>query len=89
VTSFTTKRFRSCFERLSPDVQTQAREAYKRWIENPSDPSLRFKRVHPTEPVYSVRVSMNHRAVGLRDGDSMIWFWIGSHGDYERLLSSL
>lgn len=87
--SYTTKRFRSCFERLPPDVQQQAREAYKRWIENPLHPALRFKCVHPTQPIFSVRVSRHYRAVGVREDDSMIWFWIGSHNEYDRLLGSL
>jgi len=89
VNSSTTKRFRSCFKRLPPDVQQQAREAYKRWIENPSHPALRFKPVHPTEPILSVRVSLHYRALGVREDDSMIWFWIGSHAEYDRLLASM
>jgi hypothetical protein len=39
------------------------------------------------EPVYSVRVGLGYRAVGTLDGDVMIWFWIGSHADYDGLLS--
>jgi hypothetical protein len=89
VISYTTKRFRSCFQQLPSDVQQQAKEAFKRWIENSSHPALRFKSVHPTEPVFSVRVSLGYRALGVREGDSMIWFWIGSHGAYDRLLNSL
>ena len=58
-------------------------------MENPSHPALRFKSVHPTEPIFSVRVSLHYRAVGVREGDSMIWFWIGSHDEYDRLLASL
>lgn len=42
--SSTTKRFRSCLQRLPPQVQRQAREAYKRFLDNPSHPGLRFKR---------------------------------------------
>lgn len=87
--SHTTKRFRSCFERLTTDIQQQARQAYHRWIENPSHPGLRFKSVHPTQPIFSIRVSMNYRALGVREGDTMIWFWIGAHGEYDRLLASL
>jgi len=89
VISVTTRRFRSCFDRLPPDVQQRAREAYKRWIANPAHPALRFKRVHPTQPISSVRVSLHYRALGVQEGDIMIWFWIGTHGEYDRLLSSL
>ncbi len=87
--SRTTERFRTCLARLPREIQRQAREAYTRFAENPSHPSLRFKRVHPTEPVYSVRISSDYRALGVRDGDTMIWFWIGSHTDYDRLPASL
>ena len=87
--SVTTKRFRSCFAELPPDVQRQAREAYKRFIENPATPGLRLKAVHPTQPIYSVRVTLDYRALGVRESDTMIWFWIGSHAEYDRRLSSL
>jgi len=87
--SCTTERFRTCLGRLPQEIQRQAREAYTRFAEDPSHPSLRFKRVHPTEPVYSVRISLDYRALGVRDGDTVVWFWIGSHADYDRLLASL
>jgi hypothetical protein len=46
--------------------------------------------VHPTSPIYSVRVGRAWRALGLRrDYDRMVWFWIGSHADYDRLLSQI
>lgn len=47
---------------------------------------MAFKRVHSTEPIYSVRVSLGYRALGVRERDLMTWFWIGSHTDYERML---
>jgi len=53
---------------------------------DPAHPSLAFKRVHATEPIYSVRVSRGYRALGLRERDLVTWFWIGSHADYERTL---
>ena len=87
--SRTTQRFRSCFGQLPPDIQRRAREAYGRFLENPSHPSLRFKRVHNVQAIYSVRITLEYRALGLRDGDDMIWFWIGHHDEYERLLNSL
>jgi hypothetical protein len=45
--------------------------------------------VYPTLPVYSARVSSDYRAVRTRDGDEIVWFWIGSHTDYEHLISRL
>ena len=87
--SRTTARFRSTYAELPESIQRRARRAYQRFKEDPSHPSLRFKRVHSTSPVYSARVSLDYRAVGVMEDDEVVWFWIGSHADYERLLSQL
>ena len=87
--SHTTKRFRKAFGGLPQRIQRQAREAYKLFTRNPYHPSLRFKRVHPTKPIYSVRISIDYRAVGVLDGDEVVWFWIGPHVDYDKLISRL
>ena len=87
--SRTTAEFRKSFAALPKQVQEQTREAYRQFKENPSYPSLRFKKVHPELPIYSARISNNYRAVGQLDGDTVIWFWVGSHAEYDRLLSQL
>lgn len=87
--SQTTEAFRKLLALAPTLVQTKARIAYGLWTENPAHPSLRFKKVHNTLPIYSVRIDRNWRAVGvLRDG-VMVWFWIGQHDEYERLLSTM
>jgi hypothetical protein len=45
--------------------------------------------VHPDPPTYSARVGIGCRAVGVLDGDTVIWFWIGTHAEYDRLLEHL
>ena len=74
---------------LPQAVKRQAKEAYRLFEQNPYYPSLRFKPVYPSKPVYSVRISQDYRAVGIRDGDEMVWFWIGSYSDYDDLISRL
>jgi hypothetical protein len=59
------------------------------WAQNPAHPSLRYKKVHSTLPIYSVRIDRDWRAVGTVYEGAMVWFWIGPHNEYERLLSSL
>jgi hypothetical protein len=86
VTSRTTERFRKALANLPEDIQHRAREAYRRFRRDPSHPSLRFKPVHPTEPIYSARVSGSYRALCVLDGDVAVWFWIGSHAEYDRIL---
>ena len=82
-----TPRFWAAYRDLPPDIQELARKAYRLFRENPRHPSLQFKRVHDVEPIYSVRVSLGVRAIGLLENDQMIWFWIGTHADYDRLLN--
>lgn len=89
MTSSTTGRFWKCYRDLPAEVRIQAREAYGRFLGNPRHPSLHFKQVHSTRPVFSVRISRDYRAVGLVDGDEITWFWIGSHADYDGLLQRL
>ena len=84
--SRTTARFRAAFAELPTHVQDRARKVYRRFRENPKHPSLRFKRVHPDDPIYSVRISLDYRALGIMERDEIVWFWIGSHQDYDRLL---
>lgn len=87
--SHTTSSFRKAFSELPPAIQQQARQAYRLFQDNPQHPSLWFKQVHAVRPVYSVRIGLHYRVLGIRDGDVMLWFWIGSHDDYERLLARM
>lgn len=87
--SRTTARFRKALASLPKQVQSQAREAYRQFKRDPWHPSLRFKQVHPSIPIYSMRISKGYRALGQRDESGVVWFWIGSHADYEKLLSQL
>ena len=84
--SRTSERFRKLFAGLPKQVQEQAREVYKQFLRDPYYPSLHFKRVHSTKPIFSVRISIDYRALGVQDDNEMVWFWIGPHDKYERLL---
>ena len=84
-----TQRFQECFARLPSDIQTRARQVYRLFRDDPGHPGVRFKKVHQSEPIYAVRVSRSYRTVGVLKDDAIIWFWIGSHSDYDRLLSRL
>ena len=84
-----TPRFWAAYRELPPDIQNLARKSYRLFRENPKHPGLQFKRVHDREPVYATRVTLDYRAVGLQRGDEIVWFWIGNHAEYDRLLGSL
>ncbi len=87
--SRTTKQFRELFQRLPSHIRKQSKVAYLLFEFNPYHPGLHFKRVHPEPPIYSVRVGIGYRALGIVDGDCIVWYWIGSHADYDKLLAQI
>jgi len=80
-----TPRFWLCYHRLPVEVQHLADNAFALLRENPRHPSLHFKQVGRFR---SVRVGLHWRALAVEQGTDLIWFWIGSHADYDRLLRS-
>lgn len=74
---------------LPEEVQLNAKKVYRLWIQNPHHPGLHFKQVHNTQPIFSVRIGLSYRALGIKQEDTMIWFWVGSHEEYNNLVSSL
>jgi len=89
VTSRATPRFWRAYRALAQPVQDQARKPYGLFRENPAHPSPQFKKVADRGPVYSVRVTLDCRALGVLTGQEVLWFWIGSHGEYDRLLKQM
>ena len=87
--SVTTSQFWKLYNALPEEVQHRADRAYELWQINPYAHGLYFKRVGKQQPIYSVRIGRGHRALGLLQGDAILWFWIGTHDEYERLLKHL
>jgi len=52
-------------------------------------PSLAFKKVHSVKPVWSARVNLDVRAVGVIEADTILWFWVGPRDQYETLLGKM
>lgn len=78
--------FWDAYEKLDKQTRERARKAFALWTENPFHPSLRFKNVNTEEGAWSVRITRGVRALGKMDGDTVTWFWIGKHDDYERMI---
>jgi thiamine kinase-like enzyme len=85
VKSYRSRQFHKLYAQLPTPVQEQAKAAYQIFKANPYHPSLHFKQIRPNAPVYSVRVGKGYRAVGVRKDDSILWYWIGSHADCDKL----
>ncbi|RMG67056.1 MAG: hypothetical protein D6710_11820 [Nitrospirae bacterium] len=79
----TTDEFWKAFSRLPQVIQERAKKQFELLKENPSHPSLHFKKVGK---FWSVRISDFYRALALKDEDDYIWVWIGNHDDYEKMI---
>jgi hypothetical protein len=88
VKSFATPRFWELFQALPFEVQNLAVKNYHLWRRNPHHPSLRFRRLQGSQDRFSIRVGDHYRALGRLAGEKMIWVWIGTHSDYDRLVGS-
>jgi hypothetical protein len=69
---------------LDRDTKYQVKKAFHLWSENPFHPSLRFKCINKQKNIWAVRVSLGYRALGVMDKDTVTWFWIGDHDQYEK-----
>jgi mRNA-degrading endonuclease RelE of RelBE toxin-antitoxin system len=87
--SSATKTFRKRLKELPKSIQKQAVKAYALWKNDPYHPSLQFKRVSQRQPIYSARVTINYRVLGLLESNHIYWYWIGTHDEYDELLKRM
>jgi hypothetical protein len=80
---FASRAFWDAYEKLPVVVRELADRNYALLKRDPRHPSLRFKKVGR---FWSVRVGLRHRALATQVDDDFVWFWIGSHADYDALM---
>lgn len=78
-----TSRFWEHYARLPTGVRRSALKQYRLWLQNARHPSIQFKKV---QAFWSARITDDYRALGVMDGDTVIWFWIGTHEEYGRMI---
>jgi hypothetical protein len=76
------RAFWELYRALPEDVRAAADKAFALLKQDPSHPSLHFKKVGRFR---SARVGINYRALAAEVPDGLAWFWIGTHADYDRL----
>jgi hypothetical protein len=74
---------------LPERVRRDAEKAWRMWQTDRSAPGLQFKKLNVPGSYWSARVNDDYRVVGLVRADAVIWFWIGSHSEYEKLLKGI
>jgi hypothetical protein len=77
------ERFWRLYGALPTEVQRLADKSYDLLKLDPRHPSLHFKKIGR---FWSVRVGLHYRALAVEDGDDLVWFWIGDHDAYDRLV---
>ncbi len=85
--SYTSRDFWQKYRRLPVSIRQLARKSYRLWCENPNHPSLHFKKVG--QHTWSARIGRDYRVLAAPVVDGYVWFWIGRHAEYERLIASL
>ena len=84
---FTLPSFWKHYRTLPRNIQSLADKNYRLLRANPAHPSLHFKKIETDKSVWSVRVGIRYRALGVEKPDGVYWFWIGSHSEYDKLLA--
>jgi hypothetical protein len=83
VRHFASAEFWRAYARLPESVRVLADKNYALLKQDPKHPSLHLKQIGR---FWSVRVGARYRALGVGVEDGVLWFWIGSHADYDRLI---
>lgn len=79
-----TTQFLGLYRALPREIRATARRAYQVFRENPAHPGLRLERLRSDPRAWAVRITRDYRAVALRTGDDWLWFWIGTHNEFDR-----
>jgi hypothetical protein len=80
---FASSRFWDCYERLPGKVRQLADKNFKLLKSNPRHPSLHFKMIGDYR---SVRIGLSYRALATEVEGDLVWFWIGTHAEYDDLV---
>ena len=83
-----TDSFRQAYGRLPAEVRRRVKKAYRQWSAHQAHPSLHYKKIHATLPIWS-RVGLHYRVVGVIHDEKMLWYFVGTHAEYDRLIKTL
>ncbi len=81
-----TRQFWRLFSDLPLDTQRDAKRAYRLFASNRAHPGLHFKKLEGEDDIYSARIGLDYRALAVMKKDRIVWYWIGGHSEYDRLI---
>lgn len=71
------------YDALPASIRALADKSFGLLKADPTHASLHLKRVGR---LWSARVGLHYRAVAVEASDGLVWFWIGTHADYDKLV---
>lgn len=71
------------YKALPANLRRLADRSFALLKRDPGHPSLHFKK---TGKFWSVRIGLHHRALAIQTPDGLLWFWIGTHAEYDALV---
>ncbi len=87
-----TTAFKKLLAALPVKIQEAADDAFATFKENPDDPILRRhplkdnSRSDHKDGSFAVSVTYRYRAIYFVDEGQNVWYWIGSHEDYNNFV---
>jgi len=84
--SHTNKNFWKLYRKLLQNIRELAHKQYTIFMDDPYHASLHFKCVHSSKTSYSARITKDYRVLGVLTDSVIVWFWIGTHTEYDKLL---
>lgn len=87
-----TARFKEQLSRLPPNIQEAAKLAFRLFLEDPNHPVLDNHMLHDSKRgrhrrnSRAVSITRKYRAIYVTDGPTNVWYWIGSHEDYNNFV---
>ena len=79
---FASPDFWAAYRKLPESVRNLADKNFALLKSEPRHPSLHFKKVGK---LWSARVGLHYRALATEVDGDLVWFWVGSHAEYDRL----
>lgn len=79
----TNDKFWVCFNQLPINIQKTARKKLTLLNSDSRHPSLHLKKV---SVFWSFRISRHYRAIGIQKESAIVWFWIGVHSEYDKII---
>ena len=81
---FASRAFWEAYDKLPEEVRALADKNFVLLKANPQHPSLQLKKVGR---FWSARIGLRYRALAVETDSDLVWFWIGSHADYDAIIA--